>query len=350
MPSQWKTLRLKFVLDPIYGDHLRGIGHPESPDRVEVVASHLQRLGAIDEALPARDATDEEIERVHTAPYLELVKRETAGLHGARYLSTGDVVVDERSLAVARRAAGGAIAAIDASVKYGEPVFALVRPPGHHAEPARGMGFCLFNNVAVAARAHQAQHGGNVLILDFDYHHGNGTQSVAGNGLSYVSTHAHPAYPGTGTKSYAVEGGAVLNVPLPASGISTEAFIAIWEWLARAAARHLRPDAIVVSAGFDYVAGDPVGDLGVDAGAAAALAAAIDGVAWEFCGGRVAYVLEGGYDPAALFRSIAAVADAADDRLIVSSGATLASAPQHIQETLNDFSGILQGSQPRGAN
>ncbi|HXF35399.1 MAG TPA: hypothetical protein VN603_12580, partial [Candidatus Acidoferrales bacterium] len=122
---------MKFVLDPIYGDHLRGVGHPESPDRVEVVASHLRRLGAIGEALPARDATDAELERVHTAPYLELVKRETAALHGARYLSTGDVVVDERSLAVARRAAGGAIAALEASVTYGEPVFALVRPPGH---------------------------------------------------------------------------------------------------------------------------------------------------------------------------------------------------------------------------
>ena len=341
---------MKFVLDPIYGDHLRGIGHPESPDRVEVVASHLRRLGAIGEALPARDATDEELERVHTAQYLELVKRETATLKGARYLSTGDVVVDERSLAVARRAAGGAIAALDASVASGEPVFALVRPPGHHAESARGMGFCLFNNVAVAARAYQAKHGGSVLVLDFDYHHGNGTEAVAGAGLSYVSTHAYPAYPGTGASSYAVDGGAVLNVPLPVSGISTEGFVAIWEWLAREAARQLRPDAIVVSAGFDYVAGDPVGDLGVEVGAAAALAAAIDGIAWEFCGGRVAYVLEGGYDPTALFASIAAVADAADDRLVVSSGAELAAVPSQVRPFLSQISGILQGSRPRASN
>jgi acetoin utilization deacetylase AcuC-like enzyme len=341
---------VKFVLDPIYGDHLRGVGHPESPDRVEVVASHLQRLGAIGEALPARDATDDELERVHSRPYLELVKSETSRLHGPRYLSTGDVVVDERSLAVARRAAGGAIAALDASVRYGEPVFALVRPPGHHAESARGMGFCLFNNVAVAARAFQAQYGGNVLVLDFDYHHGNGTEAVAGNGLSYVSTHAYPAYPGTGAASYAVEGGAVLNVPLPVSGVSTEAFVAVWEWLAREAARELRPDAIVVSAGFDYVAGDPVGDLGVEVGAAASLAAAIDGVAWEFCHGRAAYVLEGGYDPVMLFTSIAAVADAADDRLVAASGAELAAAPSQVQGLLSQVSGFLQGSQPRGAN
>jgi acetoin utilization deacetylase AcuC-like enzyme len=341
---------VKFVLDPIYGDHLRGVGHPESPDRVEVVASHLRRLGAIGEALPARDATDEELERVHTAHYLELVKRETSRPSGARYLSTGDVVVDERSLAVARRAAGGAIAALEASVKYGEPVFALVRPPGHHAESARGMGFCLFNNVAVAARAYQAQYGGKVLVLDFDYHHGNGTEAVAGDGLSYVSTHAYPAYPGTGASSYAVEGGAVLNVPLPVSGVSTEAFVAVWEWLARETARQLRPDAIVVSAGFDYVAGDPVGDLGVDISAAASLAAAIDGIAWDFCHGQVAYVLEGGYDPASLFASIAALADTADDRLIASSGAELAAAPSQVQRTLSQISGIFQGSQPRGAN
>lgn len=341
---------MKFVLDPIYGDHLRGVGHPESPDRVEVVASHLRALGAIGEALPARDATDEELERVHTAHYLELVKRETAALKGARYLSTGDVVIDERSLAVARRAAGGAIAALEASVTSGEPVFALVRPPGHHAESARGMGFCLFNNVAVAARAYQAQHGGKVLVLDFDYHHGNGTEAVAGTGLSYVSTHAYPAYPGTGASSYSVDGGAVLNVPLPVSGIATEGFVAIWEWLAREAARQLRPDAIVVSAGFDYVAGDPVGDLGVEVGAAASLAAAIDGIAWEFCGGRVAYVLEGGYDPSALFTSIAAIADAADDRLVASSAAELAAVPSQVRPFLSQISGILQGSRPSVSN
>ena len=346
---------MKFVTDPIYGDHLRGVGHPESPDRVEVVASHLRAIGAIGQTIPARDATDEEILRVHAPQYLDLVKREIGALRQAqgdtcRYLSTGDVVVDERSLAVARRAAGGAIAALEASTASGEPVFALVRPPGHHAEPARGMGFCLFNNVAIAARAYQAQHGGRVLVVDFDYHHGNGTEAVAGEGLTYVSTHAFPAYPGTGQRSYDTGDGLVINVPLPASGVSTEAFVATWEWLMHEVVRSVRPDAIVASAGFDYVAGDPVGDLGIDVFAASPIASAVDAAAWEFCGGRVAYVLEGGYGIGDLTRSIALVSEAADQRKAGASQADFNSVPSQTQGLLTALSGIIQGSQPKGAN
>ena len=295
---------MRVVTDALYGDHLRGIGHPESPDRVEVVASRLRERGALGDELAARDATDAEIERVHRAGYVELVKRETGATRTPHYLSTGDVVVDGHSLAVARRAAGGAIVALEQAASLGEPVFALVRPPGHHAESARGMGFCLFNNAAIAARAFQAEQGGRVLIVDFDYHHGNGTQDIAGDGISYVSTHASPAYPGTGYETVSVGRDLVVNVPLPASGIATEAFIAIWERLLERTAAFVRPDAIVVSAGFDYVKGDPIGDLGVDVDAASSLASAIHGAATRYCGNRVAYVLEGGYDIAALTASI----------------------------------------------
>jgi acetoin utilization deacetylase AcuC-like enzyme len=171
------------------------------------------------------------------------------------------------------------------------------------------MGFCVFNNAAIAARAYQARAGGRVLLIDFDYHHGNGTQDVVGEGLSYVSTHASPAYPGTGYESMAIGDDALINVPLPASGISTEAFVAIWEHLLERAAAFVRPDLIVASAGFDYVAGDPVGDLGVDVSAASALARAINRTAQQYCSGRVAYVLEGGYDINALTESIAQVID-----------------------------------------
>lgn len=275
-----------------------------------MVAARLSERGLLSRTLPARDARDDELLRVHARSYLDLVRREIERATEPAYLSTGDVVIDHRSLDVALRAAGGAIAAIEAATARREPVFALVRPPGHHAQHSRGMGFCLFNNAAIAARAFQAQHGGNVLVVDFDYHHGNGTQDAAGSGLSYVSTHASPAYPGTGFEIDVRGRDAVVNVPLPASGISTEAFVAVWESVLERVACFVRPDAIVVSAGFDYVAGDPVGDLGVGIEAAAALARAINDAAERYAGGRVAYVLEGGYDVDALTSSIALVLQA----------------------------------------
>lgn len=278
-----------------------------------MVAARLAARGLLDERLAARDATDEELLRVHSPQYVELVKRETSNVTRPHYLSTGDVVVDEHSLAAAIRAAGGAIVAVEEAARQRRPVFALIRPPGHHAEARRGMGFCLFNNAAIAARAYQAAYGGNVLIVDFDYHHGNGTQDIVGRGLSYISSHASPAYPGTGYEIESLDGDALVNVPLPVSGIATEAFIAVWETLLRRTAAALRPRAIVVSAGFDYVAGDPVGDLGVEVDAATMLARAINRVALEYCEGRVAYVLEGGYDIDALTESVAQILTSEND-------------------------------------
>jgi acetoin utilization deacetylase AcuC-like enzyme len=325
---------LRLIYDPIYGDHLRDLGHPESPDRVEVVAARLAQRGLANDVARPRDADDREIERVHAQRYVELVKREIGDLSGPRYLSTGDVVVDARTLEVARRAAGGAIDAMEAAVENDAPVFALVRPPGHHAESTRGMGFCVFNNAAIAARAYQARAGGRVLLIDFDYHHGNGSEDVAGDGLSYVSTHASPAYPGTGYQSRALGDDALVNVPLPASGIATEAFVAIWEYLLDRVAAFVRPDLIVASAGFDYVAGDPVGDLGVDVSAATSLACAINATAKRHCNGRAAYVLEGGYDIDALTESVAQVIEATDRGETAPSGASPASIPRAQAELL----------------
>jgi acetoin utilization deacetylase AcuC-like enzyme len=304
------------VYDDLCGGHLRGIPHPESPDRVEVAAAFLRENGLLNEPLSARDASDEEIERVHSPGYVALVRDEIARMRGhAGYLSTGDTVVDERSLDAARRAAGGAIVAAETAMDRGTAAFAIVRPPGHHAESTRGMGFCVFNNAAIAARAVQAETGARALIVDFDYHHGNGTQAVSGAGLSYVSTHAYPAYPGTGSadENYALDGGdAIVNIPLPPHRFGTEAFVAVWQQLLPEITRRIGPDMLIVSAGFDYAAGDPVGDLGVDISAASDLAALIRDTAGEYCNGRVAYVLEGGYDTTTLSRSIAQIIAAHD--------------------------------------
>ena len=304
------------VYDDLYTEHLRGVDHPESPDRVAHVAAHLARAGLFGERAAARDASDVELERVHPHAYIERVKRDVATVGAqAGYLSTGDTVIDASSLAVARRAAGGAIAAMELAVSRDTATFALVRPPGHHAEPARGMGFCVFGNAAVAARAFVDAHGGRALIVDVDYHHGNGTQSASGDGVSFVSTHAFPAYPGTGGQDERRfdPAGAIVNVPLPPHSYGTEAFVATWQRLLPAVAARVKPEVIIVSAGYDFAAGDPVGDLGVDAAIAArALARLIADVAAEHARGRVAYVLEGGYDVETLARAVAETVRAHD--------------------------------------
>ena len=262
---------------------------------------------------------------MHPHAYLERVKRDVAMVgDGAGYLSTGDTVIDASSLSVARRAAGGAIAAMERAVADDRAAFALVRPPGHHAEPARGMGFCIFGNAAVAARVFVERTGGRALVVDFDYHHGNGTQAAAGNGVSFVSTHAFPAYPGTGGASEQRfdPAGAVVNVPLPPHAYGTEAFVATWQRVLPAVAERVRPDLIVVSAGYDFASGDPVGDLGVEAvPAARALATIVREVAETYARGRAVYCLEGGYDVTTLAAAVAetlrahdaaSAADAAD--------------------------------------
>ena len=326
---------MKVVTDSTLGAHLRGSGHPESPDRVERVAAALRLHPGIAVVEDSFEADDGTLALVHPQSYIDLVARECEARRGYGTLSTGDVLVDASSFSVARRAVGSVLRAFAGAKRDGAPYFALVRPPGHHAEPARGMGFCLFNNVGILARHIRATTGARVAILDIDYHHGNGTQALVGDGISYVSSHAWPAYPGSGgarEQARSESGDALLNLPIDPRGISTEGFVALWERAARFVERRLRPDAIVISAGFDYVRGDPVGDLGVERNAAGALARIFANLAGEL-GAPLLYVLEGGYDIENIIGSIVEIAAVHDCRAAGTNGA----APEAIPESLRQI-------------
>ncbi|HQP99253.1 MAG TPA: histone deacetylase [bacterium] len=304
------TTATAFVYDPIYLKHLTGPGHPERPERLKAIVEHLERTGLKTQLLSVdpNPNVSKWIADVHTEGYVRHVEQLCAD--GATSLDTGDTAICADSYRVACAAVGGVLAAVDAVMEgRARNAFCAVRPPGHHATPTRGMGFCVFNNVAIAARYVQRQHGAErVLIVDWDVHHGNGTQETFYRDptVLYFSTHQYPFYPGTGSAKESGEGpgeGTTVNVPLPAH-TSEEEIIRVYRETLVPAAMQFKPDFVLISAGFDAHRDDLLGSLEMTEDGFATLTRIVKQIAEQCCQGRIVSVLEGGYTLDALSRSV----------------------------------------------
>ena len=302
-----------YVYDPIYLKHDTG-QHVEVAARLEAIISHLEQTGLKSQLtlIEPRPASVEELSLVHQKQYIEQVQ-EVAG-RGGGWLDP-DTVVSPDSYDVALYAAGGVIRAVEA-VMDGEvgSAFALVRPPGHHATSQQAKGFCLFNNIAIATQHALAEYNlERVLIIDFDVHHGNGTQAAFYDNprVMYISTHEYPFYPGTGsieeTGGRAAEG-TNINIPLPA-GCSDDEYLAVFEQIIVPAGKRFNPQLILVSAGSDLHWADPLAMMEVSVTGFGKIAGIIKGLADELCGGRLVFTLEGGYNLNALAASVKATFD-----------------------------------------
>jgi acetoin utilization deacetylase AcuC-like enzyme len=293
------------VFDPIYLRHLAGdtTGHPERPERLTAIMDGLEKAGVLKDLvrIAPRRATEAELGLVHSPSYLTLVQRELTNLQGPHELSTGDTLTSPDSFEAAHYAAGGVLNAVDAVMANRvKNAFCAVRPPGHHASRDRGMGFCIYNNVAIAARYLQRVHKiQRVLIVDWDYHHGNGTQDTfyEDGSVFYFSTHDYGAYPGTGSATETGKGagsGKIVNVPLP-KGAGDADILRAFQTKLIPAARNFKPDFILISAGFDSMRRDLLGQFDITPEGFAAITRVVVMLADELCQGRVVSVLEGGY-------------------------------------------------------
>lgn len=297
-----------FYAAPFFQEHLTG-EHPERPERLVAVTKHLQFTGV--DALCRRPAwepaSEETLALVHPRDYIQSIRQFAAG--GGGWIES-DTFVSPKSFEVARLATGAVCDAVR-RVSAGEDrhAFCLLRPPGHHALAAEPMGFCLFNHVAVGARLAVSQLAlSRVLVVDFDVHHGNGTQAIfwEDGQIGFFSIHRFPFYPGTGAADETGAGpglGATKNVPVE-FGTSRDEYLRLFRENLEAFAERMRPELVLVSAGFDAHRCDPIGSLQLETVDFATLTEEVLRVANQYAGGRVVSVLEGGYNPEALSDSV----------------------------------------------
>ena len=304
-------MTIAFHIDERYLRHRNPEGHPERAERIEALLALARRADELGvQPMPStRAATHDELALVHAIEYIEAI----ASTANRALMLDPDTFIAPESYQVARYAAGAVLDLVDAVVAgTTNNAFAAVRPPGHHAETERAMGFCLFNNVALAAAYALQQHRmERVLVVDWDVHHGNGTQEIFWSDprVLYISLHQYPFYPGTGRCDEVGDGagrGYTVNIPMP-GGFGDAEWLAAFHRVVEPIAHQFKPELVLVSAGFDAHANDPLGGMRVTEAGFAAMADSVLAIARAHAGGRLVAALEGGYNLDALQNSVEAV-------------------------------------------
>ena len=298
------------VSSPRFVDHVTPVGHPERPERAEVMEAVAARFaGQGGEVVEPRLATDDDLARVHTPEHIAAI----VAARGRATMIDADTFTSPESDEIARLADGAVLTAVDRVLDGGPRSRALVmvRPPGHHAEADRAMGFCLYNNIAIGAAYARSRGCARVAIVDYDVHHGNGTQWIFYEDptVLFVSSHQYPYYPGTGAAGETGRGagaGFTLNIPL-AAGTRDEEIERLYAEVAIPRVKAFKPDLLMISAGFDAHQQDPLGQLRMTTAGFGRLTGALVAMADHVCDGKVVLVTEGGYDLRALSECLDAV-------------------------------------------